>query len=260
MIEKLKNNSTVLTATIVLYNEEVKELSKTIDSFLNIPISKRLFIVDNSPSDVLKNKFNHSDIDYIFVGNNIGFGAGHNRIINQIKKLSTYHLILNPDVSFKPSTVPNLIEIIEKNEDLALISPKVLFPNGTHQYTSRRYPTFPELIIRSITFLKYIFPSIIKKGEYGDKDLSQPFYPDFLHGCFQLYKTDCFVQLKGFDERYFLYMEDVDICRRIDALGKKKLYYPKEEIVHILKKDSSKNLKLFLIHLKSSIKYFKKWN
>ncbi len=259
MIES-KNNSTVLTATIVLYNEDTKELSKTIDSFLNIPISKKLFIVDNSPFDDLNNKFNHPDIEYVFVGKNIGFGGGHNRVIDQIKNVSTYHLILNPDVSFKPSTVPNLIKIIEKDKELALISPKVLFPNGEHQYTSRRYPSFFELIIRNISFLKYLFPSIIKKGEYHDKNLSQPFYPEFLHGCFQLYKTEYFVQLKGFDERYFLYMEDLDICKKIDVLGKKKMYYPKEEIVHILKKDSSKNLKLFFIHLKSSLKYFKKWS
>jgi len=258
MIEK--NNSILLTGTIVLFKENIVDLSKTINSFLSTPISKKLFLVDNSPTDVLKNKFSHPDIEYVFIRENIGFGAGHNRVIDRIKNLSTYHVILNPDVSFELSVIPNLIKNIEKDKELALISPKVLFPNGDHQFTSRRYPTFFELIIRNISFLKYIFPSIIKKGEYNDKDLSQPFYPDFLHGCFQLYKTECFVKLKGFDERYFLYMEDLDICRKIDKLGKKKMYYPNEEIIHILKKDSSKNLSLFFIHLKSSMKYFKKWS
>jgi len=259
MTEKIKDNPILLTGTIVLYKESKVDLSKTIDSFLSTPISKKLFLIDNSPTDVLKNEFKHLDVEYIFIGENIGFGAGHNRIIDRIKNLSTYHVILNPDVSFEPSVIPNLIKNIEKDKKLALISPKVLFPNGDHQFTSRRYPSFFELIIRNISFLKYIFPSIIKKGEYRDKDLSQPFYPEFLHGCFQLYKTACFIQLNGFDERYFLYMEDLDICKKIDVLGKKKMYYPNEEIVHILKKDSSKNLKLFLIHLRSSIKYFKKW-
>jgi len=221
MIEK--NNSILLTGTIVLFKENIVDLSKTINSFLSTPISKKLFLVDNSPTDVLKNKFSHPDIEYVFIRENIGFGAGHNRVIDRIKNLSTYHVILNPDVSFELSVIPNLIKNLEKDKELALISPKVLFPNGDHQFTSRRYPTFFELIIRNISFLKYIFPSIIKKGEYNDKDLSQPFYPDFLHGCFQLYKTECFVKLKGFDERYFLYMEDLDICRKIDKLGKKKM-------------------------------------
>ena len=54
-------------------------------------------------------------------------------------------------------------------------------------------------------------------------------------------------------------MEDVDICRKIDALGKKKLYFPQEEIVHVLKQGSSKNLKLFFRHTSSAIKYFLKW-
>ena len=54
-------------------------------------------------------------------------------------------------------------------------------------------------------------------------------------------------------------MEDVDICKKIDALEKKKLYYPKEEIIHVLKQGSSKNLKLFFRHTSSAKKYFLKW-
>ena len=68
-----------------------------------------------------------------------------------------------------------------------------------------------------------------------------------------------FKYLNGFDKRYFLYMEDVDICRRIDEIGKKKLYYPKVEIIHHHQQGSSKSLKLFIIHTSSAIKYFLKW-
>ena len=68
-----------------------------------------------------------------------------------------------------------------------------------------------------------------------------------------------FIALNGFDERYFLYMEDVDICKKIDLLGKKKLYYPQEQIIHILKQGSLKNANLFFSHLSSAIKYFLKW-
>ena len=65
--------------------------------------------------------------------------------------------------------------------------------------------------------------------------------------------------MNGFDNRFFMYMEDVDICRRIDQLGKKKLFYPKVEIIHTHRKDSSKSIKLFIIHISSIIKYFMKW-
>jgi GT2 family glycosyltransferase len=220
-----------------------------------IPLSKKLFLIDNSPTDILKNKFNHQDIDYRFNAKNIGFGAGHNTVIDTIKKTSEYHLILNPDVSFAPDVIPTLIEELEADKELAMIVPKVVFPNGKRQYSCRRYPSFSELLFR---WLGLEFQRV-KKGEYRDKDLTQPFYPDFLQGCFLLFKTTDFVELGGFDERYFLYMEDVDICKKIDALGKKKMYYPYNEIVHNLKKGSSKNIKLFFHHFSSIIKYFKKW-
>ncbi|MET2986557.1 glycosyltransferase family 2 protein [Aureibaculum conchae] len=258
MAKSTKNKT--ITATIVLYNENVAELSKTIDSFMGITQSKKLFLVDNSPTNVLKEKFIHPDIDYIFIGKNIGFGAAHNKVINTIKNLSNYHLVLNPDVTFQPHVIPNLIDKIKENKKTAMISPRVLFPNGDHQYTSRKYPTLSELIIRRISFLNSVFPSIIKEGEYRDSDLSQPFEPDFLHGCFLLFKTEVFIKLKGFDERYFLYMEDVDICKKMDEHGFKKLYFPDVEIVHVLKKRSLKNLKLFTYHTISVFQYFYKWN
>ena len=66
-------------------------------------------------------------------------------------------------------------------------------------------------------------------------------------------------ELKGFDERYFMYMEDVDICRKIDLSGKRKLYFPATEIIHSHRKGSSKELRLFCIHISSIIKYFMKW-
>jgi GT2 family glycosyltransferase len=254
-VQKLNN----ITASIVLFEENIHELSSAVNSFLKTPLSKKLFLIDNSPSEELKDKFTHPDIEYIFTGKNLGFAAGHNLVIEKIKNDSKYHLVLNPDVSFEPEVIPNLLREMEKNKDLSLIAPKVLFPNGEHQFSCRRYPSLFELLVRRTSLLKNMFSSIIKRGEYYDKNLTIAFYPEFIHGCFHLFKTEDFVRVKGFDERYFLYMEDVDICRKIDAIGKKKMYYPGEEISHILKKGSSKNIKLLVRHFLSGIQYFYKW-
>jgi len=75
-----------------------------------------------------------------------------------------------------------------------------------------------------------------------------------------LFKTVDFKSLGGFDERYFLYMEDADICRKINKTEKKILYFPNVEIMHQHQKGSSKSVKLFIYHLSSAIKYFLKWN
>lgn len=249
----------VITCSVVLFNESISDLDKTINSFLNVPLNKKLFLIDNTPNKFFEYVFVHDNIEYISVDENIGFGSAHNRVINKIKSLSKYHLILNPDVYFEHDVIPNLIQELEKDSSLAMIAPRVLFPDKKHQYSCRRYPSFAELFARRFVFLKPFFKAVIFKGTYRDKDLNIPFYAEYITGCFHLYKTDDFVNLKGFDEQYFLYMEDVDICKKIDALGKNKLYYPREEIIHLLKQGSSKNIRLFFIHIYSMIKYFMKW-
>lgn len=248
-----------ITASIVLYKENKKELTKTIDCFLNSSLTKKLYLIDNNEDKKFQDIFNHVDIEYIAVGKNIGFGAGHNIILSKIKNLSNHHLILNPDVNFKPNVISNLILKLNRHEIVSMIAPKVLFPNGEHQYSCRRYPKISELLARRFTFLEPVFESIINKGKYRDRNLEASFFPEYITGCFQLYKTQDFIKLNGFDERYFLYMEDVDICKKIDELDKLKLYYPKEQITHVLKQGSSKDLKLFFMHTSSAIKYFLKW-
>lgn len=249
------NENIDISATIVLFKEDIKLLRRTVESFLNIALKKKLFLIDNSPSNVLFKEFIDPEIEYVLMNENLGFGKGHNVVLDKIKNTSDFHLILNPDVEFDAHVISKMIDEIAKDENVAMIAPKVTFPDGAFQYTCRKYPNPLEMISRRAK----IFKKYNQKRVYKDIDLSKPFYPDFIHGCFMLFKTDDFVSINGFDERYFLYMEDVDICRKIDEIGKKKLYYPNVQITHILKKESSKNIRLFFTHLNSSIKYFKKW-
>lgn len=249
-------NTVNISATIVLYNENEKEFIDAINSFLSNPLTKKLYLIDNSLSPLTNNNILcHQDVVYIFNGKNIGFGKANNLIIEDIKNTSEYHLILNPDTKFKPEILVALILELKNNEDLALIAPAIKFPNGKHQYSVRKYPSFWDLFIRKLN----IFKKRIHSKEYRNLDLTKPFFPDAIHGCFLLFKTKDFVSIGGFDERYFLYLEDIDICKKIDAIGKKKLYYPKVVITHKLKKESSKNIKLFYYHFSSAIKYFLKW-
>ena len=264
MLEKRKRISmskTIdITASIVIYNEDKRILKNTILCFLNNAMfSVKLYLVDNTENSEYQDFADIPKLEYVPINQNIGFGRGHNQVIESIKNESKYHLILNPDVGFEPNIFKNLIEALNSDDEVSMIAPKVLFPDRTFQNSCRRFPKVSELIARRNIFLRPLFSRTIKKGKYEDKDLSKSFYAEYVTGCFQLYKTDDFVQLGGFDERYFLYMEDVDICRKIDKSGKKTLYYPQEQIIHVLKKGSNKSVRLFFIHFKSAMKYFNKW-
>ena len=237
----------IITASIVLFNENPEVLEQTISSFLNIKFNKKLYLINNHPSINYSQYENHKDIEYINTKINLGFGRGHNLVLNKIE--SEFHLVLNPDVGFSEEVIKTLLNVLKSKEDLTFITPKVLYPSGKEQVVCRKKPSFSNLLKRFIH----------KDSEYNSHKLSKPFQPDFIHGCFMLFKTNYFKDLKGFDERFFLYMEDADICRRIIHTKLKFLYYPEVSIIHHLGKGSSKNLKLFFIHTSSAIKYFLKW-
>ena len=175
-----------ISASIVLFKEDLKELKKTIDSFLSTNLSKKLYLIDNTPNKQFEKTFHQEEIEYIAVGKNIGFGAAHNKVLEKIKDLSDYHLVLNPDVTFSENTIPNLILQIELNEKISMIAPKVLFPNGDHQFSCRRYPTILELFARRIPFFKSAFKTTIEKGIYKDKNLEKPFFAEYLNRLFSI--------------------------------------------------------------------------
>lgn len=243
-----------ISASIVLFNESSEVLLNTIHCFLSIPLSKKLYLIDNSQHST-ENPIMHPDVVYLKTQQNIGFGAGHNYIINKIKEESEYHLILNPDVTFEAMVIPHLISALAQDKNAMLISPAVYYEDGTYQFITRKTPTLVSLIQRRFGFL-WGFNSL---NEYSNNDLTIPFYPDFVHGCFMLLKTKDFIALKGFDTRYFMYMEDADLCRQIKQLGKSILFYPKQKIIHKHNRGSAKSLKLFFFHISSAVKYFNKW-
>ena len=244
-----------ITASIVVYKENFKVLENAIDSFLGSPLSKKLYIIDNSPSNEFKNKIQNDSVEYIYSNKNVGFGKGHNSILHKLTSENKYHLILNPDVRFHPEILEKLVLKMESNESFSMIAPRVLNSNNELLYTARRYPSLFELIFRFLG----IFKKFTIRGEYKNQNHKQSFSPHFVQGSFMLFKTEDLLRLEGFDERYFMYMEDVDICRKIDLSGKRKLYFPATEIIHTHRKGSSKEFRLFFIHISSIIKYFIKW-
>ena len=250
----------MLTAAIVLYQNDTKILSEAIDSFLKIPLEKKLYLIDNSKTDNLKSLARTSEIEYIHTGFNVGFGKGHNFIIDRLKNKSSHHLILNPDASFDGDVIPLLLDFMKKDESIGIIAPKILYPNGNFQKSVRRFPNVQDLMIRRIPGLKSIFNKRYRKANYLDIKLDRPIEVEALSGCFQIFKTNVFIEIDGYDPRYFMYMEDLDICRTVRNHGYKVIYFSQVEVYHRSAYGSKRDFKLLWIHIVSMIKYFIKWN
>ena len=252
------------TACIVTYNTEQEELNRILNCFKKIKLKFKLWISDNSEKDILRNfieNFSDDRIKYIFNNSNKGFGAGHNIVLQKLieeNEKSEFHLMINADVFFEENTIEKIIAYMRKNSDIGQIGPKIYKSNGEINRSCRLLPTPLNLIFRRFFPVK----SIVEKMDYSYEmkwyDYKSIIEVPILSGCFIFVRTDILKDIGEFDERYFMYMEDYDLCRRI---GKKYkvVFYPKVNIVHEHGKASYKSRKMMIIHIKSAIKYFNKW-
>lgn len=252
------------TACIVTYNTEQEELNRILNCFKKIKLKFKLWISDNSEKDILRNfieNFSDDRIKYIFNNSNKGFGAGHNIVLQKLieeNEKSEFHLMINADVFFEENTIEKIIAYMRKNSDIGQIGPRIYESNGEINRSCRLLPTPLNLIFRRFFPVK----SIVEKMDYSYEmkwyDYKSIIEVPILSGCFIFVRTDILKDIGVFDERYFMYMEDYDLCRRI---GKKYkvVFYPKVNIVHEHGKASYKSRKMMIIHIKSAIKYFNKW-
>lgn len=248
-----------LSASIVTYQNDASMIAKAIHSFLGSTTDSRLFLIDNSPTDQLKYLAYDPRITYVFNNRNLGFGAGHNIAIGQILNESTYHLVLNPDVYFEKDTIPKLYDYMEKNDDIGLVMPKVLYPDGRLQPLCKLLPSPQTLILRRFfPFLKEIVRKQNYVYELQFSSYNSVMDVPFLSGCFMFLKTKALKEAGLFDERFFLYTEDTDLTRRIHKKFR-TVFYPDASIFHHHARGSYKDSLLLYRNIVSAIRYFNKW-
>ena len=243
-----------VTASVVLWNKDEKPES-LVSLFLDSGVVDLVFVVDNSCGSYsyLSEEFNGS-VFYINPGSNLGFGAGHNVAFREAIKLgSRYHFLSNPDISFDPNILKELLDFIRSEKEAGIVAPKVFYPDGCLQYTCRLLPSPWQLFKRRFLGLEGDLLYELRFTGYS-KVMRVP----FIIGCFWLLNMEAVAKVGFFDERYFLYMEDVDLCRRVFKRSK-IVFYPHVAVIHEHRRDSYKNLGALLVHVGSAIKYFNKW-
>ena len=248
-------NSMKVFASIVLYKHSYQEIKPTLDSLLNSEYIKKIILIDNDSSEWAGNLTNDRTI-YIKSPDNFGFGYGHNIAIKKYTEQSDLFLICNPDISFEPSEFKKLIDFAESKPDLGLFLPRIMKSDGTNQYGARLLPTPLNLFTRRFSpkIATYLDESYLLK----QFDVQKPIFAPSLLGCFMLFNSKKLLELDGFDERFFMYMEDVDLSRRCaEKFG--NIYYPHAFVTHLHEQGSYKNPILLKAHLKSAYQYFNKW-
>ncbi len=249
----------LVTISLVTYHNSFSDLRKVIESVKLIKEKYVLFVVDNSSNRDIESLCTLENHIYIKNAENIGFGSAHNVAIKKsIELKSDYHIILNPDIYFEENTVEKLVEYAETDREIGMIMPKVLFPNEEIQYLCKLLPTPMDLLFRRFLPFKGIKEKLNDRYELRFSNYNKIMNVPYLSGCFMFCRTNTLIQVGGFDERFFMYLEDTDLSRRIHSKYK-TIFYPNVVIHHKFEKGSYKNKKLLKYHIVSAIKYFNKW-
>ncbi|QQD15371.1 glycosyltransferase family 2 protein [Sphingobacterium sp. UDSM-2020] len=254
-IETLK-----ISGSIVLFKNEENILQDAIASFLNTDLNVLLYLIDNSPTDILRRICEDRRVIYIHNPSNPGFGAAHNIAIKMAAKDNAdYHLVLNPDVYYNNGVLEELTQYMEDNRDIGNIMPKVLYPNDDTQHLCKLLPTPYDWIGRRFNPIKSM---VAKRNDLFelrftgyDKIMDVP----YLSGCFMYLRMSAINKVGLFDERIFMYGEETDLCRRLIDGGYRTVFYPKVHIYHHFDKGSHKSWRLTKIGMQSALYYFNKW-
>ena len=247
----------MITVSIVTYKTDTEELKKCLASLSSSQVMK-IYVVDNSQQQYL-NDFckGLNKVEYI-ASENVGYGAAHNKAIRKALESGVkYHLVLNSDVYFEPSALEKIAEYLDEHEDVAQVQPNIIYPDGRMQYTCRLLPTPANLIFR-----RFLPKRLVEGMNYRYQlkmfdhktELNVPYH----QGSFMFFRLSAFEKVGLFDERFFMYPEDIDITRRMHR-EYRTMFWPGVTVVHAHRAASYKSKKMLKIHMWNMIKYFTKW-
>lgn len=217
-------------------------VSNVVSQLLKFQEVSEIFVTKNIPEELYL-----PQSDKIILIENVvptGFGHNHNYVFNLIK--SSYFCPLNPDVIFDVNPFPALLQSASIFE-ADLVAPLILNSMGNVEDSARNFPSLLSLMN------KFIGGASCGNESFTSEEI---LYPDWIAGMFMLFRADTFRFLRGFDERYFLYYEDVDICTRLWANGFKLLVNSSVGIIHDARRTSHSSARYASWHLASMIRYF----
>lgn len=223
----------MLTISLVLYKPDMEgEVNPLLKELNRIQGLEHIYIRDNS------------------VEENIGYGAGHNIALRDTH--AKYHIVMNSDILLHAEDIERMLRYMEEHDDVVAMMPHVVSPDGSYQGLCRTLPSPWDLIQRR--FLHQPSKNVIPEECIPAEGLNIP----YLSGCFMLLRSTSVREVGYFDERFFMYPEDIDLSRRLHAIGK-TLYWPGVTIIHNHAQASYKSLKMTWIHAWNMGKYYWKW-
>lgn len=172
-----------------------------------------------------------------------GFGSNHNQAF--MAASGSYFCVLNPDIRLVADPFPELVTVLQ-DVRVGVCAPLVVNKDGEQEDSARLFPS-PWTVLRRFISGKRASDYVIEQ---------EPVLPDWVGGMFMLFRSETYRQINGFDERYFLYYEDVDICARLTNLRFKVVLCTASKVIHLAQRTSHKSLKYLRWHVTSMLRFF----
>jgi len=247
-----------LVGSVVLFKTAPEEIEQAVRLFLAVPLKIHLCVVDNSPAPSRLPCYDDPRVSYHFAAANLGYGRAHNIALRASKDRSRYNLVMNTDIVYSPQVVTRLVSFMDANAATGMTAPKVLYPDGSLQYVCRLLPTPANLFLRRFMPRSAWTNRADAAYELRWWDHGTIANIPYFQGSFMMVRTQLCNEVGGFDERFFLYGEDIDLTRRIHQRAA-TLYIPDVSIVHQYRRYSNRSLRGTWYGIQNNCRYFNKW-
>ncbi len=247
----------MITASVVTYRTDSAELERCLGALQRSSVAT-VYVIDNASEQRVKDiAAGFSKAEYT-ANINSGYGAAHNIALRKaIGTGALYHLVLNTDVDFEPDAVELTAAYLERNADTGMVQPRIVGADGALLHSCRLLPTPFDLIIRR--FLPdRLFVSRRKEYLLEHLDYSAEHNIPYHQGSFMTLRLKAVEQCGGFDERFFMYPEDIDLTRRIHR-NWRTMYMPDASVTHFHRAGSYHSFRLLAVHVVNICRYFNKW-
>ncbi len=245
-----------IIASLVLYKHQYPDIRPTLDCLFNESSIDKVVVVDNGNHCRWLSSIFHEKLTVIILATNKGFGAGHNEVFRVFSSQAHFTLVCNPDITFRQGEVDKLYQYCQAG-NVGLAAPKILCPDGSLQYGCKLLPSPAQLIIRR--FVARFSGLVNENYELHHADYSRSFFAPSLSGCFLLISQQALCDIQGFDTRFFLYLEDIDLSRRVCLSQHKVRYCPDAQVIHQSQHGSYHDMRFLFHHVISAVRYFNKW-
>lgn len=190
---------------------------------------RRVWVVDNRAAVV--GETSEGSVVWVRPGRNLGYGAAVNRVLARVE--APFVAILNPDLVLEPGTLGRLIEVLEARPGAAIVGPRILTPEGQVYPSHRRFPSLGEALGHAV--LGPVLPRNRFTRAYREEQAepTEPVQCDWISGACMVARLDALRSVAGFDPRYHLYLEDVDLCRRLWRFGMSVWFDPVARVNHV---------------------------